>query len=110
MQPRRWRHPLNWQVVSIDRPYTDWMDAPILYLASHVAPSVSEPQIDNLRECILNGGLLYLQADGGSEKFDAFARSLASKLFPDRPMTDVPGDSDLYNSPYKVNPRPALKR
>ena len=32
---RQLERPINWQVVNLDNPWTDWTDIPILYLASH---------------------------------------------------------------------------
>ena len=36
---RELERPLNWQVVNLRRDYHDWLDSPILYVASHVRPN-----------------------------------------------------------------------
>ena len=101
--------PLNFQVVSIERDWTDWTDSPILYLASHVAPKLTDEQIDNIRKFIEAGGLLYTQADGAAPAFDQYAAELAKKLFPQYPFITVPKDHLVYSMLYKVNPAPPLK-
>ena len=101
--------PLNFQVVSIERDWTDWTDSPILYLASHVAPKLTVDQIDNIRKFIEAGGLLYTQADGATPAFNQFATELAKKLFPQYPMTAVPKDHLVYSILYKIAPAPPLK-
>src|SRR6185437_13360692 len=83
---RQLERPLNWQVVPLDRDWTDWMDSPILYLASHKPVPLAEADYGKIRSFVTNGGLLFMQADGGSPEFDAFARAAAHKLFPDYEM------------------------
>jgi len=101
--------PFNWQVNSIDHEWTDWMDSPVLYLASHQTLKLTDAQVDNLRQYVLNGGLLFTQADGNSAEFNKFAADLAKKLFPQYALKDVPPDSSLYKEPLPVKSRPALK-
>ena len=106
---RELERPLNFQVVNIDRDWTDWTDSPVLYLASHEAPNLTDAQIDNLRRFIENGGLLFTQADGGAPPFDKFAEELAKKLFPQYPMRPAPKEHLVYSMLYKLDPAPPLK-
>ena len=101
--------PLNWQVVSADHEWTDWTDSPILYLASHKPPELSDKQTDGIRQFIRAGGLLFTQADGDSPAFDAWTTSLAAKLFPQYKFGPVPDDHELWSVVLKVASRPALK-
>jgi hypothetical protein len=101
--------PINWQVVPADRPWTDWMDSPILYLASHQPPILTESQVTNIRQFIQNGGLLFTQADGDAPEFNRFARTLAHRLFPAYEMADLPPTHPLYDVMYKLAPMPELK-
>jgi hypothetical protein len=96
--------PLNWQVVPISRDWTDWMDSPILYLSSHKAISISEADYDKIRSFVNNGGLLFMQADGGSEDFSRFAHDAAHKLFPQYEMTLLPANSPLCGTVFKIKP------
>jgi len=73
--------PLNWQVVQLSGEWGDWMDSPILYLASHEAPIMDESDFAKLRSFVMAGGLLFTQADGGNKEFNQFAELLAMKLF-----------------------------
>lgn len=96
--------PLNWQVVPISRDWTDWMDSPILYLSSHKPVSLSEAAYDRIRSFVNNGGLLYMQADGGSPVFSRFAHEAAHKLFPAYEMTLLPENSPLCSTVFKIKP------
>ena len=101
--------PLNWQIVPIEHEWTDWTDSPILYMASHKAPTLSDRDYDNIRSFINNGGLLFTQSDGSDAAFDAFVAQMAHKLFPNYPMTDLPPDDPLYSVDYHLEPKPHLK-
>ena len=96
--------PLNWQVVPISRDWTDWMDSPILYVSSHKAIHFSQADYDKIRSFVNNGGLLYLQADGGAEEFNQFARAAAHQLFPQYEMTLLPANSPLCGTVFKIKP------
>jgi hypothetical protein len=66
---------LNWQVVPIDVPASEWMDAPVLYIAGSTDPSFTDEQVDKLREFVQRGGVIFSVADGGKQEFtDAMAR------------------------------------
>ena len=100
---------LNWQVVSVKRPWTDWMDSPILYLASHAGVNLSAEDYDKIRFFVQNGGLLFTQADGDSAEFNAFAGKLARRLFPAYELTDLPPGHPLCSAMFKVRPTTPLK-
>ncbi len=108
---RQLEHPLNWQIVNIERNWTEWNDGPVLELASHAAPHFTEQDLDKLRGFIEAGGLLFTQADGGSEAFNHYAVQLAHDLFPQYKMVDVPATHPIYthDTVYNIDPRPPLE-
>lgn len=102
--------PLNWQVVSLASDWTDWMDSPILYIASHQAPKLTDADYEKLKAFAENGGLIFTHADGGSSAFNHFVADLCKRLFPDYPLTDLPPDHEIYSTLYnKLNPKPPLQ-
>lgn len=101
--------PVNWQIVNLDRSWTDWMDSPILYISSHAPPQMGEADYEKLRMFAENGGLIFTEADGSGEDFNRWVDGLAARLFPQYQLKDLPTDHDLYNSPYPVDPKPPLK-
>jgi hypothetical protein len=96
--------PLNWQVVPIERSWTDWMDSPILYLSSHKPIPLSKDDYGKIRSYVENGGLLFMQADGGAKAFDRFAHEAAHTLFPDYEMTALPASHPLRTVMFKTMP------
>lgn len=101
--------PLNWQVVPIERPWQDWADSPILYLASQKAVPITQEQVGQIRRYVEAGGLLFTHADGGTSGFNDFARDLARQLFPEYPLVDLKPDNELYSVLYTVPTKPRLQ-
>lgn len=97
--------PLNWQVTSLERDWVDWTDSPILYIASHKPIlSLVDDDVRKIRQFVMAGGMLFTQADGDSPDFDAFARDLAHRVFPEYAMTDVPANHAIYSVAEPVRP------
>jgi hypothetical protein len=100
---RELERPLNWQVVNLQRDWTDWLDAPILYIASHQPPKFSDADVEKLRKYVEAGGLLFTHADNNSEAFNKWAAEFSTKLFPACEMQDLPADHELYSIYFKIN-------
>src|SRR5439155_20935354 len=101
---------VNWQVVNLSADYTDWLDAPILYVASNQPLKFSDADVAKLRNFANAGGLLFTQADNSTEIVNRSIVDLAHKVFPDYEFTDVPADHELYTCNYQIKtPRPKLK-
>jgi hypothetical protein len=105
---RQLERPLNWQVVNVDNPWTDWTDSPILYIASHEAPKLTDEHVEKLRKFVEGGGMIFTHADAGSPAFDKWARELAAKLFKQYEMKLVPETHPLWTTVFKVAIRPQL--
>lgn len=99
---KRLERQLNWQAVDLRAPWYEWLDAPILYVASALPVPLLDDQVDKLRRYVEAGGLLFTQADADSSAFNAFAADLAKKLFPQYEFADLPPDHPAYNLVYKV--------
>ena len=99
---RELERPLNWQVVNLQVDWTDWLDSPILYLASHQAARLQPADIRKLRSFAEAGGLIFTHADDGDSNFNSYIEELAKQLFPDYELTDLPPTHELYSLMYEV--------
>jgi hypothetical protein len=106
---RELERPVNWQVVSIDRDPAEWSDAPILYVASHAALRLSDPDVAKIRAFVEGGGMLFTQADTSAESFTLYVNQLAKRLFPEFEMKDLPADDEVYTLQYVI-PKPNRPR
>jgi hypothetical protein len=81
---RDWKSVLTWQVVEPDAATVEeLLQAPILYLNGHEAPSFDERGKKNLRAFVEQGGFLLAEACCSRPGFDQGFRALMKELFPD---------------------------
>lgn len=101
---------LNWQVASLQAPWHDWLDAPILYIASHQAPALEDSDYQNLRSYVEAGGILFTHADTGAAAFNRWVGKLVEYIAPGRALENLPEDHPVYTVNYKSrSPRPRLQ-
>lgn len=100
---------INWQVVDLQRDWTDWLDSPVLYIASHQPPKLTDADIDKLRQFAEAGGVLFMNADGDSPAVNQWVAQLAKKLWPDYPLRPLAEDHPIYSVQAKLAGRPHPK-
>ncbi|MGC8552444.1 MAG: DUF4159 domain-containing protein [Phycisphaerae bacterium] len=66
---KTFEQPLNWQVVDINSPASDWLDSPILYISGSLDPKFSAAQVAQLQAYINAGGMIFANCNGHSEFF-----------------------------------------
>jgi hypothetical protein len=100
----------NWQVVDLNREWHDWLDCPVLFIASHNPPGLTDADYAKLRQFCEAGGILFTHADGGSKSFTKWAvEELAHKVFPEYPPNILPQDHWIYSLNWEMRkPRPQL--
>ncbi len=106
---RQLERPLNWQIVNLSHPWTDWADSPILYVSGHTAPSFDADEVGKLNSFVEGGGMLFMNADAAAPAFDGFVKDLAKRMFPKYDLLDLPQDHPIYTTVLRPNPKPALK-
>jgi hypothetical protein len=94
--------PFNWQVVSLVRPWSDWTDSPILYIASHRAPNLTDDDYIKIKAFADAGGMILTHCDSNSASFNAWVDRLQQKLWPQYPLQTVSRDSVLYSCNYHL--------
>lgn len=105
---RKLERQINWQVVGLRTPWHQWLNAPILYMASHAPVALDDADCDRLRQYVEAGGLLFTQADADWPQFNEFAAELAKRLFPNYPLAEIPLDHPIYNLVIPVESKPPL--
>ncbi len=102
--------PFNWQVVDLERDWYDWLDCPVLYIASHEPASFRDSDYEKLRQYAEAGGLIFTHADAGAPNFNRWVlEELIPKVFPGRKAEIVPETDPIYTLNYDIKrPRPQL--
>ena len=67
---RTYEVPLNWQVVNIHTPVTDWLDSPILYINGYKDPKFTKSQVAKIRAFVDAGGMVFCNCNGSSHRFE----------------------------------------
>ena len=83
------------RVVSLDGP--DLWEAPYLYMTGHGNVRFTDPQVRTLRRYLEAGGFLHADDNYGMDQ--SFRREIA-RVFPDRPLVEVPLDHPIYHVVY----------
>ena len=108
---RQLERSLNWEVMPTSHDWTDWLDSPVLYIASHESPALSPAEMDKLRAYYLAGGMLFTHADGGSPEFKQYIeQKLVPALFPNYKLQDIPANDPIYSIQFPLKaPLPKLR-
>ncbi len=92
--------PLNWQIISLRAPVTEWHDAPLLYISGSKKPTFSEEDIAKLREYVHQGGTIFTVTECNGMRFRKAMRELYSKLFPNYELARCGPDHPIYSREY----------
>jgi hypothetical protein len=101
---RTLERPLNWQVVSFAQEPFDWLDSPVLYIASHAPPKFTDAEYDKLRQFVDAGGLIFTHADGGGATFNNWVPQLVRKICPRYELAPLPEQHEIYSLNFKLQP------
>ena len=72
---------------------------PFVFLTGRGNMNVSEREVKILRDyCLVEGGMLFI--DNGGGHFDGAVRNLLRRVFPGKPLVDIPNDDAIYQRPY----------
>ena len=100
---------LNWQIVDLDMPVSDWLDAPILVITGSRAPAFTNADIAKLRTFVLKGGTIVSATEFKGRAFSTAMRSVYGQMFPDRKLKPLPRDHELYTDKVQYSLKGALK-
>ena len=73
-------------------------DYPFLHITGHGNIKLSDNEVERLREYLLRGGFLHVSDNYGLDS--SFRREIA-RVFPERPLVDVPLKHPIYNLVYE---------
>ncbi len=86
------------QYVFVDASSSDIFNFPFLFATGHGNMRLTDEEVSNLRQYLLNGGFLYVDDDYGLDKY--FRREIA-RIFPNKKLKELPYNYGLYQKPYK---------
>ncbi|MDP6542746.1 MAG: DUF4159 domain-containing protein [Phycisphaerae bacterium] len=100
---------LNWQIVDLKMPVSDWLDAPMLVITGSKATAFTDADIAKLREFTLKGGTIISATEFRGKAFSKAIRDAYGRMFPDRKLKPLPRDHELYTARIQYRLKGALK-
>ena len=82
-------------------------DYPFLISGLVGAWDLSDAQARKLREHVLRGGFLLCDSFYGDYEWQGFMQTL-KRVFPDRPVVDLPDDHQIFQNPFDLSDRPQI--
>jgi hypothetical protein len=82
----------------------DVFNWPAMYAVEVGHWQLPDSQAAQLREYLLRGGFLMVDDFHGAEEWSIFTASLR-KVFPDRPVVDIPNSDPIFHTVYDLNER-----
>jgi hypothetical protein len=79
-------------------------DYPFVYGVEVGRWAMSADEIAMLRDYLLRGGFLMVDDFHGTQQWAGFA-AVMDKVFPDRPILDIPGDAEVFHVLYDLDER-----
>lgn len=103
---------LNWQIVDIGADPRQWLDAPMLYLASHQELPWKEgsAELAKLRTYLDFGGFVFAINEGNGKAFEQSVEQIGSAMYPEFKWRTLEPDHWAYSMLWPVkDKRPALR-
>jgi hypothetical protein len=91
---------LNWQIVNLQSPAEDLLEAPVLYVSGNKPLDLDAAAKAKLREYVQSGGLIVGHADCSAAPFSVGFRKLAAELFPAYEFRELPPDHPIYTGNF----------
>ncbi|WP_197440036.1 DUF4159 domain-containing protein [Calycomorphotria hydatis] len=75
----------------------DLFQFPLLYMHGRSGFRVGEAEVEQLRTYLDRGGVLFADACCGAKEFDRSFRDLIEQVYPEKSLTNVPADHELFS-------------
>jgi hypothetical protein len=90
-------HDLNWQVVKLQAPLEELLEAPILYIGGSNPLTLSDADLDKLKAYVEAGGMILGNSDGAKAAFTESFKKIGEKMF-GRKFAELPADHVIYTN------------
>ena len=97
---------VNWQIINMKAPVSEWHDAPILFLTGSKAPTFSDEELAKIKSYVLQGGTILSVTECSGAAFNKGMRVAYQKMFPDYEMKPVEKDHALNNIQFQLKGKP----
>ena len=103
--------PVSFELRDVSLDNAAIFEMPFLFIAGTTDFTLTDKERANLRQFLMNGGVLFAEASEGRQSFDAAFREEMEKVLPGRQLAALPADHPIFKQPETigtVKARPAL--
>ena len=100
---RTFEKSVNWQIIHLGVPVSEWHDAPILYISGATEPKFTDEDIEALRRFVYQGGVIFSEAACSKGAFNTAMQKCYAKIFPRHEMTRLDHNHPVYNIHFKIS-------
>ena len=90
----------GWRVVTLDASVDDLLRAPVLWIGGHDPLKFTDAEKQKLKSYVDRGGTIVAEDCCGRAEFDKSFRALVAELWPDRLLSPLPKDHEIYVHPF----------
>jgi hypothetical protein len=104
---------MNWEIVNLQQPVDDMLDAPMLYMAGNQTLKLSPQDVEKLRSYVNQGGIIIGHSDCSASAFNESFKKLGEAMFPGTAFRELPADHPICTlesfSPKNWSPKPKVE-
>ncbi len=97
---------VNWQIINLRVPVTEWHDAPMLFISGSKAPAFTDADIEKIRTFVYQGGTIVSCTECRGKEFEKGIREAYKKMFPEYELVPIAPDHELYSIYFKLGGKP----
>lgn len=105
---KRFQHPKQWRIVTLDADVDFLARVPILFVSGHNALKFDAPEKAKLKEYVQRGGTIFGMACCGKPAFDKSFRELVAELWPEEKLDLLTKTHAIYSNPRPLRTQPKL--
>lgn len=97
---------VNWQIINLRVPVTEWHDAPMLFISGSKKPTFTDADMEKIRTFVNQGGTIVSCTECKGKGFKAGIREAYKKMFPEYELVPIGPGHELYSIYFKLSGRP----
>lgn len=96
--------PVSWQVMDLDAPVEEWLQAPILYVQGHQFPKFLDSDVEKIHRFILGGGTLFAESCCSRKPFRKGLERFIEQMYPENRLRELEPGHPIWHALHDLKP------